>query len=30
MCELTRIMRWFVGVHVFDGLGGCGFEFGLE
>ena len=30
MCELTRIMGWFVGMHVFDGLGGCGFESWLE
>jgi len=30
MFELIGIMRWFVGVHVFDGLEGCGFESLLE
>jgi len=30
MCELTWIMWWFVGLHVFDGLEGCGFESWLK
>jgi len=30
MCEFIGIMWWFVGVHVFDGLEGCGFESWLE
>jgi len=30
MFELKGIMGWFVSVHMFDGLEGCGFKSWLK